>query len=106
MSSKHLGGDLNFAWPGTEVAVMGPEGAVNIIYRREIADAEDVEKTRAELAARYRDETANPYIAASRGYLDDVIQPSETRRKLIEALEALRDKRKSTPPRKHGNIPL
>lgn len=106
MSSKHLGGDLNFAWPGTEVAVMGPEGAVNIIHRREIAEAEDEEKTRAELAARYREETANPYIAAARGYLDDVIQPAETRRKLIDALEALRDKRKPTPPRKHGNIPL
>ena len=85
---------------------MGPEGAVNIIYRREIAEADDADKARAELASRYREETANPYIAAARGYLDDVIQPSETRRKLIEALEALRDKRKPTPPRKHGNIPL
>ncbi len=106
MSSKHLGGDINFAWPGTEVAVMGPEGAVNIIYRREIAKAEDAAALRGELTAQYRDEMANPYIAASRGFLDDVIQPEETRRKLIDALEALRDKRKSTPPRKHGNIPL
>ena len=92
MSSKHLGGDINFAWPGTEVAVMGPEGAVNIIYRREIAEAEDTNSLRKELTDQYRDEMANPYIAASRGYLDDVIQPEETRRKLIEALEALRDK--------------
>jgi acetyl-CoA carboxylase carboxyltransferase component len=106
MSSKHLGGDLNFAWPAAEVAVMGPEGAVNIIYRREIAEAQDEAKTRSELTAQYREEMANPYIAASRGYLDDVIEPTETRRKLVEALDALRDKRKSTPPRKHGNIPL
>jgi len=106
MSSKHLGGDLNFAWPGAEIAVMGPEGAVNIIYRREIAETEDTDKLREELTGKYRDEMANPYIAASRGYLDDVIHPEETRRKLIEALGALRDKRKSTPPRKHGNIPL
>ena len=106
MSSKHLGGDLNFAWPAAEVAVMGPEGAVNIIYRREIAEAKDEAKTRSELTAQYREEMANPYIAASRGYLDDVIEPTETRRKLVEALDALRDKRKSTPPRKHGNIPL
>ena len=106
MSSKHLGGDLNFAWPATEVAVMGPEGAVNIIYRREIAEAQDEVKMRSELTTQYREEMANPYIAASRGYLDDVIEPTETRRKLVEALDALRDKRKSTPPRKHGNIPL
>jgi acetyl-CoA carboxylase carboxyltransferase component len=106
MSSKHLGGDLNFSWPATEVAVMGPEGAVNIIYRREISEAQDEVKLRSELTAQYREEMANPYIAASRGYLDDVIQPTETRRKLVDALDALRDKRKSTPPRKHGNIPL
>lgn len=106
MSSKHLGGDLNFAWPGSEVAVMGPEGAVNIIYRREIAAADDSAEMRSALTAQYRDEMANPYIAASRGYLDDVILPAETRHKLIEALAALRDKRKSAPQRKHGNIPL
>ncbi len=106
MSSKHLGGDINFAWPSTEVAVMGPEGAVNIIYRKEIANAEDAESKREELTVRYRQETANPYIAAARGYIDDVIQPAETRRKLVRALEALRDKRKPTPTRKHGNMPM
>jgi acetyl-CoA carboxylase carboxyltransferase component len=106
MSSKHLGGDINYAWPAAEVAVMGPEGAVNIMYRKELAQAENPEELRTELTAQYRDELANPYIAASRGYLDGVIPPAETRRRLIDALESLRDKRKSTPPRKHGNIPL
>ncbi len=106
MSSKHLGGDINFAWPSSEVAVMGPDGAVNIIYRKELAEAEIPETLRSELTAQYREEMANPYIAASRGYLDNVILPVETRERLIEALESLRDKRKSTPPRKHGNIPL
>jgi len=106
MSSKHLGGDLNYAWPGSEIAVMGPEGAVNIIYRKDLAEAENPDDLKAELTAQYRDEMANPYIAASRGYLDDVIYPAETRKRVIAALESLRDKRKSTPPRKHGNIPL
>lgn len=106
MSSKHLGGDLNFAWPDSEVAVMGPEGAVNIIYRRELADSEDPESLRAELTGQYRREMANPYIAASSGYLDDVLHPAETRTRVIEALESLKDKRKQAPARKLGNIPL
>lgn len=106
MSSKHLGGDLNYAWPNAEVAVMGPEGAVNIIYRRELAAAENPEALRSEQTSQYRSEMANPYIAASRGYLDDVIHRAETRTRVIGALESLRDKRKKTPARKHGNIPL
>jgi acetyl-CoA carboxylase carboxyltransferase component len=106
MSSKHLGGDLNFAWPDAEVAVMGPEGAVNIVYRRELAEAQDAETLRAELIDRYRREMANPYIAAGSGYLDDIIHPAETRARLIDALESLKDKRKPAPARKLGNIPL
>jgi len=106
MSSKHLGGDLNFAWPSAEVAVMGPEGAVNIIYRRDLAAADNAGALRSEKTRQYRDEMANPYIAASRGYLDDVIHPEETRNRVIDALESLRDKRKKTPARKHGNLPL
>ena len=106
MGSKHLGGDINFAWPNAEVAVMGPEGAVNIIYRKELADAENPEKLRIELTNQYRSEMANPYIAASSGYLDDVILPAETRTRVIDALESLKDKRMNTPARKHGNIPL
>lgn len=106
MSSKHLGGDLNFAWPGAEVAVMGSEGAVNIIYRKEIEASENPEALRSELTEQYRNEMANPYIAASRGYLDEVILPADTRICVIDALESLRDKRKKTPTRKHGNIPL
>jgi len=106
MSSKHLGGDLNFAWPDAEIAVMGPEGAVNIIYRRELAEAQDVDVLRNELTARYRRDMANPYIAAASGYLDDVIQPAETRARLIDSFESLRDKRKLAPARKLGNIPL
>ncbi len=106
MSSKHLGGDLNFAWFNAEVAVMGPEGAVNIIYRKELAEAENPEELRSSLSGQYRSEMANPYIAASHGYLDDVIQPAETRARVVDALESLKDKRKITPARKHGNIPL
>lgn len=106
MSSKHLGGDLNFAWPNAEVAVMGPEGAVNIIYRKELAAAKKPEELRSELTNQYRSEMANPYIAASSGYLDDVILPAETRSRVIDALDTLRDKRQKTPARKHGNIPL
>jgi acetyl-CoA carboxylase carboxyltransferase component len=106
MSSKHLQSDLNFAWPNAEIAVMGPEGAVNIVFRKELAAADNPEQKRAELIAQYRAELANPYIAASRGYLDDVIQPEESRICLIRALESLRNKRQPTPPRKHGNIPL
>ncbi len=106
MGSKHVRGDINFAWPTAEIAVMGPEGAVNIIFRREIEEAEDPEAKRAELAQEYRERFANPYIAASRGYIDDIIEPHETRPRLISALRMLRNKRDSNPPKKHGNIPL
>ena len=106
MSSKHIRGDVNLAWPSAEIAVMGPDGAVNIIFRKELAQAEDPEKRRAELVDDYREKFANPYIAASRGYIDDVIEPRETRAKIIISLTALRDKFSAAPPRKHGNIPV
>jgi propionyl-CoA carboxylase beta chain len=106
MGSKQLGADMNFAWPTSEVAVMGAEGAVNIVYRREIANASDPEKTRAERLDEYKAHFTHPYIAAERGYIDDVIVPHETRPKLIEALRMLETKRQPGPRRKHGNIPL
>jgi propionyl-CoA carboxylase beta chain len=106
MSSKHLRGDINLAWPTAEIAVMGPEGAINILYRRELAEAEDPEALRAALVKEYRETFANPYVAASWGYLDDVIEPSQTRPRLINALEMLQNKRDENPPKKHGNIPL
>ena len=106
MSSKHIRGDVSYAWPTAEIAVMGPDGAVNIIFRKEIAAAEDPEAERARLVQEYRDKFANPYIAAARGYIDDVIEPRETRPRLIEALKMLQNKRDSNPPKKHGNIPL
>ena len=106
MSSKHLGADINMAWPSAEIAVMGPDGAVNIIYRDEIKNAENPEERRQQLIAEYRDRFANPYVAASKGYVDDVIDPSETRPMLIKAVEMLKDKEESTPLKKHGNIPL
>jgi propionyl-CoA carboxylase beta chain len=106
MSSKHVRADFNFAWPTAEVAVMGPEGAVNIIFRNELAEAEDAESRRAELIADYRERFANPYSAAERGYVDDVIQPRRTRPVLIDALKTAITKREPTPKRKHGNIPL
>ena len=106
MSSKHIRGDYNVAWPSAEIAVMGPDGAVNIIFRKEIAEAADPAARRAELIQMYRDKFANPYVAAARGYLDDVIVPRETRPRLIEALRMLQNKRDSNPPKKHGNIPL
>ncbi len=106
MSSKHIRGDINLAWPTAEIAVMGAEGAVNIIYRDALAAADDVEAERARLVAEYREEFANPYIAAARGYVDDVIRPSETRPRLIRALAVLADKRDTNPRKKHGNIPL
>ncbi|HRN51176.1 MAG TPA: acyl-CoA carboxylase subunit beta [Anaerolineales bacterium] len=106
MSSKHIRGDVNLAWPTAEIAVMGPDGAVNIIFRKEIAEAKDPVARKAELVAQYRQEFANPYVAASRGFIDDVIQPSDTRPRLINALEMLTNKRDSNPARKHGNIPL
>jgi acetyl-CoA carboxylase carboxyltransferase component len=107
MSSKHLKGDINFAWPESNIAVMGPEGAVNILHRHELAAAgEDADKVRAEKLTAYKQKFANPYLAASRGYVNSVIPPAETRLRIISALEALQDKRQSTSARKHGNIPL
>ncbi len=106
MSSKHLRGDMNFAWPTAEIAVMGPDGAVNIVYREELAEADDADTRRQELVAEYSERFANPYIPASRGFLDDVIDPRETRPKIIRALEMLRNKADRNPPKKHGNIPL
>jgi propionyl-CoA carboxylase beta chain len=106
MSSKHIRADFNFAWPTAEVAVMGPEGAVNIVFRNELVEAEDPEARRAELIADYRERFANPYTAAERGYVDDVIEPRRTRPVLIDALRTASTKRERRPQRKHGNIPL
>ncbi|MBT3314102.1 MAG: acyl-CoA carboxylase subunit beta [Anaerolineae bacterium] len=106
MSSKHIRGDLNVAWPSAEIAVMGPDGAVNIIFRKELAAADDPVAKKAELVEEYRAKFANPYVAAGRGYIDDVIEPCDTRPRLINALEMLQNKRDSNPPKKHGNIPL
>lgn len=106
MSSKHLRGDYNVAWPGAEIAVMGPEGAVNILYRAELTKAADPDARRAELVAEYVERYANPYIAAARGFLDDIIEPRETRPRLIAALRGLATKRDVNPKKKHGNIPL
>ena len=106
MGSKHLGGDINLAWPTAQIAVMGAQGAVNILYRRELAAAADPEAQRAQRVAEYEDTLANPYIAAERGYVDTVIRPAETRSQVIRALRALRTKRQLLPPKKHGNIPL
>jgi propionyl-CoA carboxylase beta chain len=106
MASKHLGADFNFAWPTAEVAVMGPEGAVNIIYRRDLARSPTPDERRAKLMDDYKARFANPYAAAERGYIDDVILPHETRPKVITAFETLLTKRAPGPRRKHGNIPL
>jgi propionyl-CoA carboxylase beta chain len=106
MNSKNLGGDFNFAWPTAEIAVMGPDGAVAILYRRELAASEDPDTLKKELVKKYRDEIANPYIADEKGYIDEVIDPAVTRKKLITAFEALQNKHVSTPAKKHGNIPL
>jgi len=106
MSSKHIRADFNVAWPTAEVAVMGPEGAVNIVFRNELEEADDPEARRAELIADYKERFANPYVAAERGYVDDVIEPRRTRPVLIDALETALTKREPRPPRKHGNIPL
>jgi propionyl-CoA carboxylase beta chain len=106
MNSKHMLADFNFAWPQAEVAVMGPEGAVNIIHRRDIAKSPTPEERRGKLISDYKARFANPYSAAERGYIDDVIVPHETRPKLIKALETLQTKRVQGPKRKHGNIPL
>jgi propionyl-CoA carboxylase beta chain len=106
MSSKHIRGDISYAWPSAEIAVMGPDGAVNIIFRKQLSEAEDAEVERARLVQEYRDTFANPYVAAARGYIDDVIEPRQTRPRLIEALRMLQNKRDTNPPKKHGNIPL
>jgi len=106
MASKHIRTDFNYAWPTAEIAVMGPEGAVNILYRREFEAAPDAPGRRAEKTAEFRETFANPFVAASRGFIDEVIRPRQTRRKIISALEACTNKRLSNPPRKHGNIPL
>ncbi|HEV2177261.1 MAG TPA: carboxyl transferase domain-containing protein [Terriglobia bacterium] len=106
MSSKHIRTDVNYAYPTAEIAVMGPEGAVNIVYRRELQKAEDPEKLRREKVEEFRQRFANPYVAAERGYVDEVIQPRDTRPKLIAALRMLENKRDTNPPKKHGNIPL
>jgi len=106
MSSKHIRGDVNYAYPTAEIAVMGPEGAVNILYKREMDGAKDPGALRQEKTREYREKFANPYIAAERGYVDEIIEPRDTRRRLSQALEVLHTKRDANPPRKHGNIPL
>jgi propionyl-CoA carboxylase beta chain len=106
MGSKHLGADMNVAWPTAQIAVMGAQGAVNILYRSDLKDAADPEARRAELVTEYEDHLANPYLAAERGYIDAVIQPHETRTEIVRSLRLLRSKRESLPPKKHGNIPL
>ncbi|WP_059058251.1 acyl-CoA carboxylase subunit beta [Halobacterium hubeiense] len=106
MASKHLGADVNYAWPTAEIAVMGPKGAVNVLYREELEDAENPDELRDQLIDEYREEFANPYTAADRGYLDAVIEPTETRPRLIQDLEMLASKREDSPDKKHGNIPL
>jgi propionyl-CoA carboxylase beta chain len=110
MGSKHLGADINLAWPTAQIAVMGAQGAANIVYRRQLKEAtergEDVEAVRAKLQADYEDALLNPYVAAERGYIDSVIPPSYTRGYVARSLRVLRDKRESLPPKKHGNIPL
>ena len=106
MNSKNLGGDFNFAWPTAEIAVMGPEGAVSILFRKELEKSDDPEKMKKALAVKYREEIANPFVADEKGYIDEVIDPAMTRKKLITAFDALENKHVSVPSRKHGNIPL
>jgi propionyl-CoA carboxylase beta chain len=106
MSSKHLRGDVNYAYPQAEIAVMGVDGAVNIVFRKEIAEATDVDATRRQLEDDYRERFANPYRAAELGYIDDVIKPEDTRPRICEALAMLENKRDQNPAKKHGNIPL
>nr|WP_206022049.1 acyl-CoA carboxylase subunit beta [Salarchaeum sp. JOR-1] len=106
MASKHIGADVNYAWPTAEIAVMGPKGAVNVLYSEELAEADDTDAKREELIDEYREKFANPYTAADRGYVDDVIEPQETRPRLIDDLEMLTGKRVDQPEKKHGNIPL
>ena len=106
MNSKSIGADLAFAWPSAELAVMGPQGAVEIVYRKELNSADDPIAKRAELVDEYTERFCNPYVAAERGFVDDVIDPAETRIKLVAGLELLRSKREELPKRKHGNVPL
>src|SRR5262249_20860000 len=108
MASKHIRTDINFAWPTAEIAVMGPEGAVNIVYRRELDKAPESsrEALRREKIEEFRDRFANPYVAAERGYVDAIIEPAETRSRVIAALRALENKKDTNPRKKHGNIPL
>jgi acetyl-CoA carboxylase carboxyltransferase component len=106
MSSKHLGADMVLAWPTAEIAVMGPDGAANIIFRKEISQAEDPAEVRKQKIEEYRDKFSNPYIAAARGYVDDIIEPATTRPRIINALLMLESKRENRPAKKHGNIPL
>jgi len=106
MASKHIRADVNYAWPTAEIAVMGPDGAVSIIFRNELAKAEDPAAERVRLVSEYREKFANPFKAAELGYIDEVIRPEQTREKLVRALEMLKDKRQENPTRKHGNIPL
>jgi len=106
MASKHLGADVNYAWPTAEIAVMGPRGAVNILFSDAIEAADDPDEKREELIAEYREEYANPYTAADRGFLDDVIEPGETRSRLISDLAVHRSKRERPPEKKHGNLPI
>jgi propionyl-CoA carboxylase beta chain len=106
MSSKYLGTDINYAWPSAEIAVMGPEGAVNILYRKELEEADDPEAKRKQLQTDYREKYLTPYAAANAGYVDDVIEPAETRPMVIRALRAIRNKSEAHPSRKHGNMPV
>ena len=106
MASKHIRTDMNFAYPTAEIAVMGPDGAVNIIYRKELAASSGAESEKVKRVLEFREKFANPYIAAERGFVDEIIAPHETRKKLITALTMLDSKRDTNPPRKHGNIPL
>ena len=106
MSAKHLGGDINFAYPTAEIAVMGPEGAANIIFKKELAEADDPDAAKERLVEEYRDNFASPFKAAELGYTDDIIFPEKTRTRLIQALMMLKDKKESIPDRRHGNIPL
>ena len=106
MGSKYLGSDINFAWPSAEIAVMGAQGAVNILYRKELGDAKDPETKRAELVKDYNESLANPYLAAERGTIDTVIEPSQSRAYITKAFRTLKTKRDVLPARKHGNIPL
>jgi propionyl-CoA carboxylase beta chain len=106
MASKHIRTDINFAYPTAEIAVMGAEGAVGVLYRKEISQAENAEEYRKNKVSEFQEKFANPYVAAERGYIDEVIEPAQTRPKLIRALSLLQNKQDANPPKKHGNIPL